>query len=329
MRITLITPAAPRSRAGNRATATRWASLLRALGHRVTISTSDNGVAAARRDADAVIALHAWRSADAIRASAEHAPGRPLVVALTGTDIYRFQHSDPEATLASMDRAHALIGLHARVADDIPARLAGRLHTVYQSAHPLPPSYAGPPARRFQVLVAGHLRAEKDPLRAAYAARELPGSSTLRVVNVGRAHDDRWAEAARAELAANPRLAWHGEVSHGHVRRLMAGSHALVMSSVMEGGANVVSEACVAGLPVIASDIPGNIGLLGTDYPACYPPQDTAALRRLLERAETDTAWLDELRERCRALGPRFTPEQERDGLAEALAAAAARAVPP
>ena len=223
-----------------------------------------------------------------------------------------------------MDRAHALIGLHGKVADDIPARFADRLHTVYQSAQPLPPGYPGPPSRSFRVLVAGHLRAEKDPLRAAYAARGLPGASAIRVVHVGRAHDESWAEAARAEAATNPRFAWRGEVSHGQVRRLMAASHVMVMSSVMEGGANVVSEACVAGLPVIASDIPGNRGLLGDDYPACYPAEDTAALRALLERAEDKPAFLDDLRERCRALARRFTPERERDGLARALAAAGA-----
>ena len=324
MRITLITPAAPRSRAGNRATARRWAGLLRELGHRVTIATSEDGAAAARRPADALIALHAWRSAEAIRASADHAPGRPLVVALTGTDIYRFQHSDPQVTLASMDRAHALIGLHGRLAADIPARFADRLYPVYQSAQPLPASYPGPPARSFRVLVAGHLRAEKDPLRAALATRGLPAGSAIRVVNLGRAYDEGWAEAARAELAVNPRFSWHGEVSHGRVRRLMAASHLMVMSSIMEGGANVVSEACVAGLPVIASDIPGNRGLLGDDYPAYYPAEDTAALRALLQRAEAEPALLAELRERCRALAPWFTPESERDGLARALAAAGA-----
>ena len=246
------------------------------------------------------------------------------MVALTGTDIYRFQHSDPEITLASMDRAHALIGLHARVDRDIPARFAGKLHTVYQSAHPLPPSYPGPPAGCFRVLVAGHLRAEKDPLRAACAARALPPESAVQVVNVGRAYDEEWARAARTEAAGNARFQWRGEVSHGRVRRLMAASHLMVMSSVMEGGANVVSEACVAGLPVIASDIPGNRGLLGDDYPAYYPSEDTAALTGLLQRAEAEPSFLDDLRRRCAALAPAFTPERERDGLARALAAAGA-----
>ncbi len=99
----------------------------------------------------------------------------------------------------------------------------------------------------------------------------------------------------------------------------MGSAHVLVVSSVMEGGANVVCEACVAGLPVIGSDIAGNRGLLGDDYPGLYRAQDTDALRRLLERAEGEPDFLDELRRRCLALAPLFTPDAERDGLAHAL----------
>jgi len=319
MRITLITPAAPGSRAGNRATAGRWAALLRQLGHRVTIATSDEGRAAAARPADAVIALHAWRSYDAIAACAAIAPQRPLIVALTGTDIYRFQASHPVATLESMARAHVLVGLHAHVSADIPERFHDKVAVVYQSARPLPPSYRGPPERVFRVLVAGHLREEKDPLRPALAARELPADSRVHVVNVGRAHDDDWARAARDEAAANPRFTWRGEVAHGQVRRWMAASNVLAMPSIMEGGANVVSEACVAGLPVLASDIPGNRGLLGNDYPGFYPARDTTALRDLLLRTEGEPDYLNALGARCRALAPLFTPAAERDGLAQAL----------
>lgn len=322
MNILLITPAAPRSRSGNRATATRWAAFLRELGHTVEIVTSDSRRATHPRGVDAIVALHAWRSAEAIAVAAEHRPECPLIVALTGTDIYRFQHSHPQATLASMAHAHVLIGLHDSVATDIPARFADKLVTVRQSAISLPASYGGPPGRYFRVLVAGHLRDEKDSLRAAMAARDLPAGSRVRIVNVGRAHNKDWVDAAQAEVRTNPRFEWHGEIAHWRVRKLMAASHVMVMSSVMEGGANVVSEACVAGLPVIASDIPGNRGLLGDDYPGTYPAADTDALRALLERAEREPAFRDDLRAHCEALAPRFTPAAERNALAYALAAA-------
>jgi putative glycosyltransferase (TIGR04348 family) len=322
MKIMLITPAPPRSKAGNRATATRWAGFLRALGHTTDIVTSDSHRAKSAFSADVIIALHAWRSADAIAAAAEQRPDRPLIVALTGTDIYRFQHSHPQATLASMAYAHALIGLHDRVGADIPARFAGKLVVVRQSAIPLPESYSGPPRRQLRVLVAGHLRDEKDSLRAALAARDLPAASRIHVVNVGRAHNEQWAVAARAENDANPRFEWRGEIAHWRVRQLMAASHVMVMSSVMEGGANVVSEACAAGLAVIASDIPGNRGLLGDDYPGYYPAANTQALQALLERVEHEPTFLEALRAHCTALAPEFTPATERDALAHSLAVA-------
>ena len=317
MRIGLVTPAGPRSRAGNRATATRWARLLRTAGHQVSVLEQWRPGDA---PFDVMLALHAWRSAPSITAFAERYPARALTVVLTGTDIYQFQHSDPAVTVASLDRADALIGLHDHVGRDIPARFRTILHTVRQSATPLPASYRGPVRRRFELCVVGHLRDEKDSLRAALAARSLPVGSRVHVLQAGRAHTPDWAAAAEAEMAANPRYTWYGEIGQGAIRRLYARSRAMIMSSVMEGGANVVSEACVAGLPILASHIPGNTGLLGDDYPGLYPVGDTAALSRLMRRIEHDPDHLATLAAHCRALAPRFTPDAELKALSRVIA---------
>ena len=138
----------------------------------------------------------------------------------------------------------------------------------------------------------GHLREEKDPFRAAYAAAQLPATSQVRIIHLGKAHTDQYAKAARDEMASNPRYVWRGEVTPGQVRRTFGRCQAMVMSSVMEGGANVVSEAIVAGLPVLASDISGNRGLLGAEHPAYYPAKDTQGLAKLLHRAETESRFL-------------------------------------
>jgi glycosyltransferase involved in cell wall biosynthesis len=159
--------------------------------------------------------------------------------------------------------------------------------------------------------VIGHLRDEKDSLRAAYAARLVPENSHLRVTNLGKAHTAEWADAARDEMTRNPRFAWRGEVDGNDVRRQLANSHAMVISSVMEGGANVVSEAIAAGLPVIASRIDGNIGLLGQDYDGYYPAKDTEALAAVLSRAETDPGFLSHLTAQCAARAPLFEPARE------------------
>jgi putative glycosyltransferase (TIGR04348 family) len=304
MRIRLVTPAPPRSRNGNRTTAARWAAILRRLGHRVDVSLDYAG-----EPADLMLALHAWRSADAIARFAEDRPGRPLLVALTGTDAYRFIHSHPETTLRSIMLADRLIGLHAKIAEVLPPAQRDKVRVIYQSARPLP--RRAPVKRQFRVCVAGHLREEKDPLRPAYAVRDVPVDSRLAVYQYGKAHSAEWAEAAQAEMALNPRYRWLGEVSHAQLRRAYSSAHLLALPSRMEGGANVISEAVCAGLPVVASRIDGSVGLLGEDYPGYYPVADTEALRRLLLQIESDPAFHRQLEAACAARRGLFEPARE------------------
>ncbi len=266
-----------------------------------------------------MVAVHAWRSAGSIRAFSDRFPGRPLVVLLAGTDIYRFQHSHRQETHESMKRATVLVGLHDRVDRAIPPRYRRKLHVIHQSAQPLSGPRT-PSKRHFDVCVVGHLRTEKDPLRAAFAARLLPPESRLRVVQLGKAQDEGWARQATDEMARNARFLWKGDVSGGEVRRQYARSHAMVISSIMEGGANVVSEAIVAGLPVIASRIDGNLGLLGDDYAGYFPAQNTETLAALLRRAETEPRFLARLAAQCRAKRPLFTPKREKDAWRRLLA---------
>ena len=305
MKISLVTPAGKQSRAGNRTTAVRWARILRGLGHRVDVTERDDGAAA-----DMMVAVHAWRSADSIRAFSDAQPGRPLVVLLAGTDIYRFQHSHPEDTLGSMERATRLVCLHDLVHRAIPARFAGKLRVVHQSSAPLA-APRRPSPRWFEVCVAGHLRDEKDSLRPALAARLVPPESRLRIVHLGKAHDADWQRRAAAEAASNPRFVWRGEVPGWQVRRQFARSHAMVISSVMEGGANIVSEAIVCGVPVIASRIDGNIGLLGEDYDGYYPVRDERALADLLWRAEREPAFPARLSAQVARRQHLFAPARE------------------
>ena len=278
---------------------------MRGSGHRVTVQFDWDGA-----PGDMMVALHAWRSAPSIARFRGQYPERPLVVALTGTDLYRFQYSHPQETLRSLSMADALVGLHDRVHRALPQPYRDKLHVIHQSATP-PTRARRPSVRTFDVCVIGHLREEKDPLRSAFAARDLPPPSRLRVIHLGRAHNDAWAAQARAEMEINRRYLWRGEVRAWQVRAQFLKTHALVHSSIVEGGANVVSEALVADVPVIATAIDGNIGLLGEDYPGYYPAQDTGALCALLRRAETDRDFLRRLHEHGNRRKPLFTPERE------------------
>ncbi|OYY57545.1 MAG: hypothetical protein B7Y55_04395 [Polynucleobacter sp. 35-46-207] len=108
---------------------------------------------------------------------------------------------------------------------------------------------------------------------------------------------------------------WLGEVSHANALKMLSQSHLMVISSRMEGGAHVVSEAIALGIPVIASDIPGNKGLLGDDYLGYYPVSNEAALAALLHRAETNNYFYSSLKKQiviCRDL---IDPQRERESI--------------
>ena len=304
MRILVVCPAGARTHHGNRITAGRWASLLRELGCRVTVT---QGYRAGNWDL--LVALHARRSAAATAAFRREHPSRPVVVALTGTDVYRDIRRSRHAQ-RSLELASRLVVLQPLALREIPARLRGKARVIVQSARAVKRR-----VRRqrsfFDVVVLGHLRTVKDPLRAAWAARELPADSKVRVVHLGQAMTSGWATRAALEQRRNPRYRWLGDRPHAQTLARLAGADLLVLSSRMEGGANVISEALAASVPVLASRIPGSIGLLGSDYPGYFDAGDTAALGRLLRRAENDAAFYRRLVHHCARKAALFRPERE------------------
>jgi putative glycosyltransferase (TIGR04348 family) len=310
MNITVVTPAPPGSRKGNRITARRWAGLLRQLGHRVTLRQEYRA-----ERCDLLVALHARRSYPAVEAYSRARPGRPIVVALTGTDLYDEIHTDRVARRA-LELASRLVVLQPLGVEELPHHLRGKTRVIYQSVEARiasVPARSGRDARPFEVCVLGHLRPVKDPFRTALASRLLPPSSKVRVLQVGAALSPDMAERARAEAAVNPRYRWLGDLPRWKALRTLARSRLLVLTSRMEGGANVISEAVTVGVPVVASDIAGTVGLLGRDYPGYFPVGDTRTLAELLRRAETDAGFYNSLNAWCRRLRPLFRPARERE----------------
>jgi putative glycosyltransferase (TIGR04348 family) len=283
----------------------RWARILRGLGHVASL-----GDALGSRSYDLLVALHARKSAEAVASSKRLHPERPVVVALTGTDLYRDIRTDASAR-RSLELADRLVVLHARAADELPPRLHPKVRLVPQSA---PGSGRRPrrSTRVFEVAVVGHLRAEKDPLRTALAARLLPPASRIRVIHAGRALGPEYGAAARAEQRANGRYEWVGELSPARARSLIARARLLSLTSELEGGANVVSEALAMGTPVVASRIPCTEALLGSDYPGLFGIGDTHALAELLSRAEREPRFLAELARWCRGRRAAVSPAKER-----------------
>ena len=307
MRIFIVTPAGRGTRNGNRNTAVRWALLARSLGHEVAIDTTWSS-----QPTDMLIALHARRSHPSIARYRAACPGAPLVLALTGTDLYRDIRFDTDAQ-TSMRLADRMIVLQEHALGELASDLRAKTRIIYQSAAPL--RRAKPAARSFEIVVIGHLREEKDPFRSALACRYLPGTSRVRILHLGRAMSPQMQTQAQRLMRVEPRYHWLGEVPHWRVRRYLARARALVISSRMEGGANVASEALAGGIPILASAVSGNIGMLGADYAGYYPVEDERALGSLIARFESDAAFRRLLQAQCRQRKPLIGARRERASL--------------
>lgn len=315
-----MTPARPGSHHGNRVTAVRWAAMLEARGHAVSIAEGwDSG------NADLLLALHARRSHRSIEAYAQAHPRRPIVVALTGTDVYG--DLEDAAARRSLELATRLVVLQRCALVELRTVDAARARVVIQSAEPIERRGLDTnSAQALEVAVVGHLREEKDPLRAALAAERLPTGSRIRVVHAGSTLDKALGEQARVLERAGGRYRWLGELEPAGVRALLSRAWLLVHSSRLEGGANVLSEALAASLPIVASRIPGNVGVLGADHPGYFPTGDEQTLADLLAELERDPSRYAELERASAELAPLVAPERERAALGAVVDEAAAAA---
>ena len=307
MKIAIVSPASSGPRSGNRHTAARWATFLRDPGHKVAVATGwDSG------DDDVLIALHARKSYESIEKFHAARPGAPLIVVLTGTDLYRDIRTDPDARRA-LDLASNLVVLQERGLRELARRHRAKTRVIYQSANVQFPH--APPARRFRVAVIGHLRMEKDPFCAALALARLPERRDIEVVHLGAALTPDMRKSAEGWMRREPRYRWLGSKPHGEAMRWLARSHALVVSSVMEGGANVICEAARIGVPVLASRVPGNIGMLGGGYAGYFALSDGKALAKLLERAARDSKYYRALKHAVLARRRLFATSTERSAV--------------
>lgn len=265
---------------------------------------------------DVMIALHARRSADSIAAWADRAGARPLVVVLTGTDLYRDILHDTSArrSLALADR---LVVLHEAAIEDVPPAFRSKVGVCLQSC-PRRQAVAKP-TRWLRALMVGHLREEKDPRTYLAAARLLRDRCDIRLDHVGGPLDPALASEAAALARSHPRYRWLGALDHARTRDRIQRAHVLVHASRMEGGAHVVIEAIRSGTPVLASRIPGNIGLLGPDYEGFFEPGDAAWLAARLVQLRDDGAMLARLAEQCRVREPLFEPAREQTTLTRLL----------
>ncbi len=298
--ILIISPALAKANNGNWQTANRWAHFLRQH-YRVSIATVWEGA-----PCDAMIALHARRSAPSIAAFAAARPDSPLILVLTGTDLYRDIQTDAAAQ-RSLQLATRLVILQAAGLQELGADLHHKTQVIHQSTRTLKPVTRAPSAkqRHFNITMIGHLRDEKDPATFMRAAK-LVASRQIRLNHIGGALSPELGQLAEQTQREEHRYRWLGNLPHAATRQRLKHSHAMVIASKMEGGANVIIEAITSGVPVLASDISGNRGMLGDDYAGYFPPGDWQELARLIDRTVSDPTFHAQLQSQCAARAPLF-----------------------
>ncbi len=301
--VVIVSPALQDANNGNWQTAKRWAHML-SKHYRIRILKQWDGDASD----DCMLALHARRSADSISAWHAQRGSKGLIVALTGTDLYRDIHTDTSAQ-ASLDAAGHLIVLQELGAQQLPAQHRAKTVTVFQSTGTRKTLHKT--SKHLNAVMVGHLREEKMPQTLFEAARLLKDESRIRITHIGAGLDEKLAQSAIETEAICAGYTWAKGLKHAQTLAKIQRSHILVHTSKLEGGAHVLMEAVCSGTPVLASRMDGNVGMLGGDYLGYFPVGDAQALAHLLCRCKNEPAFLDQLKAQCALRAPLFSPASE------------------
>ena len=312
-KLVLVSPATAASNNGNWHTAHRWAGFLSGHCDTALLTQWPEETAAAaglvhHSEPVAMIALHARRSAPSIRAWADAWPGKPLIVVLTGTDLYRDIQTDLEAQ-HSLAVASQLVVLQDAGLAALPSVWRSKAQVIYQSAPALVPLQKS--ARTFCAVMVGHLRDEKDPLTFMRAA-SAGFAAGVRFVQIGEALEPSLGEAAQKAASQTRAYRWLGGLPRAATRQHIRRAHVLVSCSRMEGGAHVILEAVQSGTAVLASRISGNIGMLGEGYAGYFTLGDAAGLAALLRRCAQERDFLALLQKQCSERARLFDPAEEK-----------------
>ena len=309
--IVIVTPALADANNGNWQTAQRWARML-ASHYRVRLTDRWDEAANDGGSEALMIALHARRSAPSVAAWRRLAAARPLVVALTGTDLYLdIQHD--AAAQHSIQTADRLVVLNELGAQVLPLALRAKTVVCLQSCPPRQTLVKT--GRHLRALMVGHLRAVKSPQTYFDAARHLAGRSDIFLDHIGAALEPALGQQAQQLMRDCPHYRWLGPLTHESARRRIQAAHVLVHPSQLEGGAHVVMEAISSGTAVLASRVDGNVGLLSSDYLGYFSWGDAQGLAARLAQLRDDPAMLQALQQQSSNRAALFHPAEEQQRL--------------
>ena len=316
----MVCPATDAQNNGNWRTAERWKNL---LSKKLDVSIHLEVDRATLAAADLMIALHARRSAFAIQNWRQLTPNKPLIVVLTGTDLYRDIHdnSDAQKSLALADR---LVVLQELGITSLPKEYQAKTRCIFQSTRAWKPAIKS--HKKLRVLMVGHLREEKSPQTFLDAARGMVEHKDIQFDLIGSVLDTSLLEKAQSLNSCAANFHYLGALPHPQTRRRIRDAHLLIHPSKMEGGAHVIMEAMCSGTPVLASNIAGNQGMLGQDYQGYFDWGPVDQLMNLIMRCRKTQShelqadrFLTQLTRQCDARANLFSPEHEQHSLMELL----------
>ncbi len=162
---------------------------------------------------------------------------------------------------------------------------------------------SGFPAESFLAVFAGRLATVKG-IETLLASMRHSREERVKLVLLGDGPQRVQYEALarRTALSAKVRFCGWQEES----QRLVAGADVAVSSALIEGAPNALLEALGAGLPCIAGDIPEVREILQYDE-LLFPVTDSGELARRIDRAASDSAYLEKLGSLCAERAAAYT----------------------
>ncbi len=255
----------------------------------------------------------------------------PYVLSLRGGDVPGFRSGAPSwASLLARPLLRAVwSGAHSIVAN---SRSLADLARVWNPTRPIDVIPNGVDTKHFhpadgtrsngplKVISVGRLSAQKDFATLVQAAGRC-GRNEVELRIVGDGPERGALEAMARREGAN--VAFRGWLSSDEVARELRSADVMVLLTRDEGMSNAILEGMASGLPIIATDVPGNRELLaGTGVGLLVPPNDADAVVRTLRELAAANGSRREMADRARCRAESFSWDQTADRYEESLHAA-------
>ena len=270
---------------GNSVTTDRIVAMLNEGGVEARGSYGNDG-----EPADILITLHAIKGAPAVFDFKKKTPNGRVIILLTGPDIYQGLAEGSQIGGDALQVADRIVVPQEAAIRKLPEKVRGKTVVIRPSLDPIA-AKATSSQSPFVISVVGHLRPVKRPFLTIETLAQHPEWSDLEVWQIGQALDAEMRKTAEFWMEEDKRYRWCGGLPREESLALCAKSSLTINSSILEGGANAVLEAMTMGVPVLASRIEGNVGLLGDDYPGYF---EEGGMAKALEAIMHQRVDLDE-----------------------------------